>query len=164
MNNTPFHKCKSVLSQERNDFYSVQRMVQKPTPPLSTILILNCILTGLSLSFPGLESNVVHRQTGPDRVLPEHGAGLVPVRLPLAVGALLRPQTLLPWLWMHPNLHSLHRQDGEPTHRIPIWSTVGPMITEQWLELSILVILSLWAKPAWVYKHIQWPADAGYKK
>uniref|UniRef100_A0A8C8CGX2 ABC-type glutathione-S-conjugate transporter n=1 Tax=Oncorhynchus tshawytscha TaxID=74940 RepID=A0A8C8CGX2_ONCTS len=26
MNNTPFHKCKSVLSRERNDFYSVQRM------------------------------------------------------------------------------------------------------------------------------------------
>lgn len=67
----------------------------------------------ISLSIAGLESYLVHGQPGLDPVFPEHSAGVGPLYLPMVVGPFLLPSPLLPRPWTHPNVQSLHCQDGE---------------------------------------------------
>lgn len=66
-----------------------------------------------SLSITGLESYMVYSQPWLDPVFPEHGAGVGPLHLPVAIGPLLLSSPLLPRPWTYPNVQSLHCQNGK---------------------------------------------------
>lgn len=65
------------------------------------------------LSIAGLEPYMVHGQPGPDPVFPEHSAGVGSLYLPVVVGPVLLPSSLLPWSRPYSDVLPLHRQNGE---------------------------------------------------
>lgn len=71
-------------------------------------------------SVVGLEPYVVHSQSRPDPVFPEHSTGVGPLYLSVVAGPFLLPSSLLPWPRTHSNVLPLHCQDGETSHRL--WS------------------------------------------
>lgn len=71
----------------------------------------------------GLEPYMVHRQSRPYPVFPEHSAGVGPLCLSVVAGSLLLPSSLLPWPWTHSDVWPLRRQNGETLAKLqPLWS------------------------------------------
>lgn len=76
-------------------------------------------------SVAGLEPYMVHSQPGPDPVFPEHSTGLGSLYLSVVAGPFLLPSSLLPWPRTYSDVLSLHRQDGETSHRLwPVFSVL----------------------------------------